>query len=312
MTYRASESSRVRRCFANSDRGGYWLSRPLRMAAYLIEPYLIDRIETADGEVIFQANPVLACDPCELNNTLPELNEDYLENTELAGDNIENDNDFMSLNSLDALEEDSVDNTTIAPQIISAPRAISEQNAFLITEALNSGIWGADWSAENPWQGTGWRARTLKRKDIAGKTGTTNEGKDAWFSGFSRRLVTTSWIGFDDPSRNLGRSVYNSNLGKNQITGTEAGAKSAQPAWINFMKIALDDIDFEPFEPPAGIVSVRIDKATGKLSSNTSKSSLFEYFQVGTVPTEYVSEDNSIDIFQNNDVIKKEEAEELF
>ncbi|WP_236559690.1 penicillin-binding protein 1A [Colwellia sp. 20A7] len=279
---------------------------------YLIEPYLIDRIETADGEVIFQANPVLACDPCELNNTLPELNEDYLENTEIAGDNIANDDDFMSLNSLDALEEDALDNATMPPQIISAPRAISEQNAFLITEALNSGIWGADWSAENPWQGTGWRARTLKRKDIAGKTGTTNEGKDAWFSGFSRRLVTTSWIGFDDPSRNLGRSVYNSNLGKNQITGTEAGAKSAQPAWINFMKVALDDIDFEPFEPPAGIVSVRIDKATGKLSSNTSKSSLFEYFQVGTVPTEYVSEDNSIDIFQNNDVIKKEEAEELF
>jgi len=272
---------------------------------YLVEPYLIDRIETAEGEVIFQANPALACDPCETNN--PYINEANIDKDEL-----ESNNEFYSLNGEENLDEELVEAAEVIPEIISAPRAISEQNAFLITEALNSGIWGADWSAENPWQGTGWRARALKRKDIAGKTGTTNEGKDAWFSGFSRRLVTTSWIGFDDPSRNLGKSVYNSNLGKNQITGTEAGAKSAQPAWINFMKVALEDIEFEPFEPPAGIVSVRIDKATGKLSTKTNKSSLFEYFQIGTVPTEYVSEDNSIDIFQHNDIIKQEEAEELF
>ena len=94
--------------------------------------------------------------------------------------------------------------------------------------------------------------------------------------------------------------MYNSNLGKNQITGTEAGAKSAQPAWVDLMKIALADIAVEPFNPPADIVSVRIDKATGKLTTDTNKkSSLFEYFKVGTVPTEYVSQDNSLDIFQH-------------
>ena len=255
---------------------------------FLVDPYLIDRIETANGDMIFKANPSLACDPCELNNTLTA-------DTEMS----------VELEPLD----DS-DNANTLPQITSAPRVISEQNAFLITQALNSAIWGADWSAENAWQGTGWRARTLKRRDIAGKTGTTNEGKDAWFSGFSRRLVTTSWIGFDDPSRNLGKSIYNNNLGKNQITGTEAGAKSAQPAWISFMKVALNDIAIEPFEPPAEIVSVRIDKTTGKLTTNTNKSSLFEYFQLGTVPTEYVSQDNSIDIFQSDESDKKEE--ELF
>jgi len=255
---------------------------------FLVDPYLIDRIETANGDMIFKANPSLACDPCELNNTLTT-------DTEMS----------VELEPLD----DS-DNANTLPQRTSAPRVISEQNAFLITQALNSAIWGADWSAENAWQGTGWRARTLKRRDIAGKTGTTNEGKDAWFSGFSRRLVTTSWIGFDDPSRNLGKSIYNNNLGKNQITGTEAGAKSAQPAWISFMKVALNDIAIEPFEPPAEIVSVRIDKTTGKLTTNTNKSSLFEYFQLGTVPTEYVSQDNSIDIFQSDESDKKEE--ELF
>ncbi len=259
---------------------------------FLIDPYLIERIESADGEVIFQANPSIACEPCELSDTTTA----YIKNTET---NIE----------LDPLSN--VDNSITLPQITSAPRVISAQNAFLITQALNSAIWGADWSAENTWQGTGWRARALERRDIAGKTGTTNEGKDAWFSGFSRRLVTTSWIGFDDPSRNLGKSIYNNNLGKNQITGTEAGAKSAQPAWIDFMKVALTDITPEPFEPPTEIVSVRIDKATGKLTANTNKSSLFEYFQLGTAPTEYTSQDNSVDIFQSEDGVKNEE-EELF
>ncbi|MCI2284987.1 hypothetical protein L3081_18340 [Colwellia sp. MSW7] len=153
-------------------------------------------------------------------------------------------------------------------------------------------------------------ARTfIKTKRHSGKTGTTNEAKDAWFSGFSRRLVTTSWIGFDDPSRNLGQSVYNSNLGKNQTTGKEFGAKSAQPAWIEFMKVALTDIAIEPFEVPVDIVSVRIDKKTGKLSTKTNKSSLFEYFQVGTAPTEYVSQDNSVDIFQHDVDVKSEESE---
>jgi penicillin-binding protein 1A len=259
---------------------------------FLIEPYLIERIENAEGEVIYQANPKLACYPCtvpsEPNENTQEINgytDEYV--TELL-----------------------VDEQPISEPLISAPRAISAQNAFLITQALNSAIWGADWSVDNGWQGTGWRARTLLRRDIGGKTGTTNEAKDAWFSGFTRRLVTTSWIGFDDPSRNLGKSVYNNNLGRNQITGKEFGAKSAQPAWISFMKVALTDIPNEAFEPPAEIVSVRIDKATGKLTTKTNKSSLFEYFELGTVPTEYISTDNSADIFQSGEAIKN--AEELF
>jgi len=253
---------------------------------FLIEPYIIERIENSNGEVLYQAEPVFACDPCKT----PEANNENITVNTLAPKNNQN-------------------NLSEISTITSAPRVISEQNAFLITQALNSAIWGADWSAENVWQGTGWRARVLNRKDIAGKTGTTNEGKDAWFSGFTRRLVTTSWIGFDDPSRNLGKSFYNNNLNKNQITGTEAGAKSAQPAWIDFMKVALADLPVEPFEPPTDIVSVRIDKTTGKLTSKTNKTSLFEYFQVGSAPTEYIKQDNSIDIFQSEDDDNNEEGE---
>lgn len=262
---------------------------------FLVEPYLIERIENADQEVIYQANPVLACEPCLIEPQAQETELNTLQNQTASS---------ISINDVDTNID--VDNE---PNVIinSAYRAISEQNAFLIGQALNSAIWGADWSVENGWQGTGWRARTLKRRDIAGKTGTTNEAKDAWFSGFSRRLVTTSWIGFDDPSRNLGKTVYNNNLGKNQITGKEFGAKSAQPAWINFMKVALADLPVEPFEPPAEIVSVRIDKATGKLTTKTNKTSLFEYFQLGSAPSEYISQDNSIDIFQDEESLEEDE-----
>ena len=259
---------------------------------FLIEPYLIERIENSAGEVIYQANPKWACDPCI---TSPKLYEDPQD---------------MITDNKDDITNDLLDKQLDTLQQPSAPRAISSQNAFLITQALNSAIWGADWSVDNGWQGTGWRARALKRRDMAGKTGTTNEAKDAWFSGFTRRIVTTSWIGFDDPSRNLGKSVYNNNLGRNQITGKEFGAKSAQPAWISFMKVALTDIANESFETPEEIVSVRIDKATGKLTTKTDKSSLFEYFGLDTVPTEYISTDNSSDIFQDDNDINNEE--ELF
>ncbi len=262
---------------------------------FLIKPYLIERIENAAGEVIFQANPELACDPCITDSTFEQGLED-----------------IKDINAHSEIDETNqlIDEKAIVTPKISAPRAISSQNAFLITQALNSAIWGADWSVADGWQGTGWRSRSLNRRDMGGKTGTTNEAKDAWFSGFTRRLVTTSWIGFDDPSRNLGKTVYNNNLGKNQITGKEFGAKSAQPAWISFMKVALTDVDYEAFEAPAEIVSVRIDKATGKLTSSTNKSSLFEYFELGTAPTEYISTDNSGDIFQGEESVNTEE--ELF
>ena len=268
---------------------------------FLVEPYLIQRIENSEGEVIYQANPVLACDPC--------IQTDVLDNTDQEIDLLNSNNvEHNKLIENEALAEQSQSGQDA--EIKQATRIISSQNAFLITQALNSAIWGADWSAKHGWQGTGWRARTLKRRDIAGKTGTTNEAKDAWFSGFSRSIVTTSWIGFDDPRHILGQSVYNNNLGKNQTTGKEYGAKSAQPAWIDFMRIALADVEPEAFQPPVDIVSVRIDKTTGKLTTKTDKTSQFEYFRLGNVPTEYVTEDNSSEILSSEQ--KKEEEEELF
>jgi penicillin-binding protein 1A len=250
---------------------------------FLIQPYLIDRIEDSFGKVLFQANPAIACELCETEDNEIEVTAVDVQNeTSPLDDNL---------------------------PLIKAPRVISPQNAFLVTQALNAVIWGADWNVKPFWQGSGWRAQTLNRRDIAGKTGTTNQSKDAWFSGFSRRLITTSWIGFDDPSRNLGRTRSNSNLGKKQVTGGEAGALSAQPAWIQFMEVALTDYPIEPFEQPVDIISVRVDKSTGKLTNKTDKTSFFEYFQLGTVPTEYVTQDNSDEILNGAD---EHNAEDIF
>lgn len=252
---------------------------------FLVEPYFIERIEDSFGKIIYQANPKLACNPCDLLS-IENTAENFVppSTNELA-------QPLQGITTDDNLELAELE--TSKAEIQSAPRVISAQNAFLIAEALNSAVWGADWSVKPGWQGTGFRARTLKRRDIAGKTGTTNEAKDAWFSGFNRRIVATSWIGFDDHQRNLGQSTYNPNLGKNQITGKEFGAKSAQPAWINFMRVALEDLPVEPIQPPEDIVSVRIDKKTGKLSDKTDRTSLFEYFVTGTAPTEYIKNDHS-------------------
>jgi penicillin-binding protein 1A len=239
---------------------------------FLIKPYLIQRITDGNNNIVFQARPTLACDPCQT---------------------------VMSLTDNNSVTESTADEQ---PTINQAQRAISAENAFLITQAMNSVIWGADWSVKPGWQGTGFRARVLKRRDIAGKTGTTNEAKDAWFSGFSRRIVATSWIGFDDHRRNLGKTSYNPNLGKNQIIGKEFGAKSAQPAWIDFMRTALQDLPVEPFIQPDNIISVRIDKATGKLATKTDNTTTFEYFIKGTEPTEYATKDHSDEIF---DTIEK-------
>ncbi len=255
---------------------------------FLVEPYFIERVETANGAIVEQANPTLACKPAVAEPLMTSDDPFAAMAHELQANNSEQD-----LQADDALICGDA-NSRYAPQII------SEQTAFLITEALKSVIWGGgDWSKGTGWNGTAWRAaRVVKRRDIAGKTGTTNESRDTWFSGFNPKLATTVWVGFDDHSQELGRTSWNANGAKDQISLAEAGAKTAGPGWNEFMKDALAGTPEIPMSPPEGIVSARIDLATGKLTRKTDHTSKFEYFISGTEPTEYVTdqEDNS-DIF---------------
>lgn len=140
-----------------------------------------------------------------------------------------------------------------------APRVITAQNAYLITSALQDVIR----------EGTGKKAKIMDRSDIAGKTGTTNDQMDAWFSGYNSDIVTTVWVGFDEP-----QSLY------------EFGADAALPIWIQFMEAALQGKPEHSMLQPTGIVSVRIDPATGLLAGPNNKNAMFEIFTDQTAPTQ--------------------------
>lgn len=240
---------------------------------FIVEPYLIERIEDMQGNLLFEANPKLACDPCQTNE--PEDN-----------------------SSFSALSQNA---NSAEKTIESAPRAISAENSFLIADAMTSTIWGGgNWNRGTGWNGTGWRARVLKRKDIGGKTGTTNEAKDTWFSGYAPDLVVTSWVGFDDHRRALGATRYNNNLGKDQVYGKEFGAQTALPAWIDFLDVALADKPKQGINMPEDITTVRIDRETGKLTNKTDYSSLFEYFISGTEPTQYIDDNPGLEMLNAN------------
>jgi penicillin-binding protein 1A len=140
-----------------------------------------------------------------------------------------------------------------------AEEVISPQTAFLITSMMEDVV-------KN---GTGWRAKALGRP-VAGKTGTTNEYKDAWFVGYTPDLVSAVWVGFDD-MKPLGHQ--------------ETGARAASPIWVSFMKNFLSG-EIEDFTIPEGIVSYTIDSATGLLSKDESMG-VKEYFKEGTEPKKY-------------------------
>lgn len=241
---------------------------------YYVEPFYIERVETPFGELEFEASPKVVCHrDCQKPTT---------------------DNQFD--------EQDVETETQYAPQVISA------QTAFLVREMMYSNVWGGgNWRHKTGWNGTGWRAQKLGRRDIGGKTGTTNDSKDAWYNGYAPGMVAISWVGFDTHDRNLGRTTKNTNLGKEQITGAEAGAKTAQPAWVDFMRVALENVPAESKQVPANIVRARIDLETGLLTHKSDESTMFEYFLRGTEPTEYVKKTMTDTIYNSGD-----EGEELF
>ena len=272
------------RGYAVFDNGGY-----------LIDPYIINKILDNTGKEIFVANPKLACPTCDNVPVIYGETEklDGFKNTDLTvADNLkrsdeatngeeeieqgENVPDIPELQPrADAVKEENLNLMAEAKTSSSAtqyaPRVISGELAFLIRSALNTAIYGEQGLG---WKGTSWRmANEIKRKDIGGKTGTTNNSKVAWYAGFGANLTTAVYIGFDDNKFNLGRG--------------EAGAKSAMPAWISYMKAILKDTPERNLPTPANIVEKRIDVRSGLLANDGR----VEYFIKGTEPTRvYVEE----------------------
>nr|WP_216358608.1 PBP1A family penicillin-binding protein [Gilliamella apicola] len=245
---------------------------------YLISPYLIEKIEDNNGsDVIYQHQPLIACKNCtdevintestpvSLNNVENEIDESGNEEPEQA--NLKSDDNMV-------LPNINLDNkaTDVTPK--HAPQTINSGLAFIMKDGLRSIVFGG-----SNWQGTAWRVKALGRKDVGGKTGTTNESKDVWFSGFGGNIVTTVWMGFDDHRRKLGRTIR-----------AEAGAVTANPVWVDYMKIALQDVPITEDTKPENVISVTIDQKTGLLPQSGSKT-MSEYFIKGTEPTSYATQE---------------------
>jgi len=120
--------------------------------------------------------------------------------------------------------------------------------------------------------GTGKAAKVLNRTDLAGKTGTTNDKVDAWFSGFNSNIVTTVWVGFDNS-----KSMH------------EYGAQAALPIWIQYMRLALKGLPEHTMPQPPDIISVRIDPRSGLLARPEQKNAVFEVFRKDHQPTSFAS-----------------------
>lgn len=218
---------------------GTGTASPLQMArgyavfangGYRVEPYLVARIVDAGGKESFRAQAARACAQCpERIASEFALEPQAPEAPAAAGDT--------------------------ADRVALAPRVIDARNAYLITSLLMDVVK----------RGTGRRALELGRIDLAGKTGTTNDHRDAWFSGFNQSLVVTTWMGFDDFGT---------------LGDGEFAARTALPMWVRFMATALEGVPEQLPPIPPGLTTARINANTGLLTSAGDAAAIMEVFKV--------------------------------
>lgn len=230
---------------------GSGYATPLQMArayavfangGFLVKPYFIERIETDNGRLVYQANPKIACPQC---NSEQETAPEY------------------------------------------APRIISPRISFLMNSMLRDVVQ----------HGTATAAKVLERQDLAGKTGTTNDQRDAWFTGFTATNAASAWIGFDNFAP----------LGEK-----ETGGVAALPMWIEFMRTALKDTPETTLEPPEGIEKVFINPYSGLLAGNFNKNGIWEYFQAELKPVRTAAPENTNVNAGEADNVNEHVIEELF
>ena len=214
----------------------------LANGGFRIKQHLIDRIESADGTILYQTQPVSVCQ------------------TKCAGIPVSTDLEFDS--RLRPAQSEFFD-LDLTAQI--APRVLDQRVHFLIDDMLKDVIQ----------IGTAKRAKVLGRKDIAGKTGTTNDQVDAWFSGYHEDIVASVWVGFDKP-QTLGKSEY--------------GGRAALPIWISFMREALSNKPEKQRLMPKGVVATRIDPESGARARASQVDSMKEFFLIENPPKDFEQE----------------------
>ncbi len=237
--------------------GGTMAVTPLDMAAayavlanggWRIEPNIIERVVDINGETIFKPRHPVVCDPCGEAESATDLAEDFA------------DHEPANLEELLAAQPPAAGELqAVEPPVLPATRVIDERNAYIMHTMLQDVIR----------KGTGRRARSLERRDIAGKTGTTNDAADTWFNGYNPDVVTTVWVGFPN-HRPLGAREYGSN--------------TPLPIWIEYMQTALADKPQRFPDQPTGVVTMKIDPVSGELAATRQNDAIFEIFLAEYAP----------------------------
>ncbi len=249
---------------------------PLQMATayavfanggFHVEPYFIDRVAGPDGRVTWEATPRAVCASCW---------------DDIIAERAEAQAALQSEGGEAAAAQPAAPDPRLETL---APRTLSAANAFLLTDMMSDVVR----------RGTATRAMQLKRTDLAGKTGTTNDGRDAWFCGFNAALVGTAWVGFDE-ERSLGPS--------------EQGGRTALPIWIYFMAEALKNLPEQRLPQPSGIVSMRISPDSGLPAAADDGGAILELFMADRVPTAGGS--LNVDTSGSSDTGSREAEDSLF
>jgi len=208
---------------------------------FLVTPFFIDRVRDRSGKEIFREKPPTACPQCAVvqapgqgTRTVAQARVDGfdLSPSASASSDVADDADSDPPAGTKATISKAKPAKPVDPDMVVAPRAIDPRVAWQLQSMMRDVVK----------RGTATDARVLEREDVGGKTGSTNDHRDAWFSGFGGQYVTTVWVGRDD-FKSLGYREY--------------GGKAALPIWISYMKVALKDQPERDLDPPAGMAQVK-------------------------------------------------------
>lgn len=208
---------------------------------FKVEPYFIDRIVDSSGKTVYQATPQVVCPAC---GAAPESG--------VVDPALDTPDPLFAAATVRG-------GVGLLPADRIAERVITPQNAYIMDDMMLDVIR----------RGTGRRANALGRVDLGGKTGTTNDSKDAWFNGFNRSLVATVWIGYDQ-ERGLGAG--------------EEGSRTAVPVWVDFMREALREVPQRLWPRPEGVIELNISRDSGQLATADDPFAVTELFTVDRLP----------------------------
>ena len=241
---------------------------------YSIQPRFIEKIVDSAGNIVYQSAVVQSCETDEQCAELEQQNNGITEVENVAVVDASNEEDqVLEINASAQSDSDLSDSAQessetqfpgipTAPLVVTAKRVIEPRNAYIMRSIMGEVI---D-------RGTARRAKELGRSDLAGKTGTTNDLYDAWFTGFNSQLVATAWVGYDE---------------QQSMGPKESGGRAALPMWMDYMSVALNGVAEDNLLQPEGIATVKIDRKTGKLATPGAEGSYFEFFRAENIPTEY-------------------------